>query len=271
MKKMLKNLRIADLQLFVTAARLKSLGRAAALHHLSQSGASTAIQRVETAFDQRLCTHERRQFALTHEGKLLIPRVEAWLKDLEERVASKEKQPIRVVTTHAIARIAIPAILPIEMIDLTLMRPDSAYGAVLKDEADLAFVLDNAAWKGVISTEIGKGRFQLFSSQKKALQGPILLPEDQMEVLAFQQRWLDLYQAPVAIKARLPSWSLIADICSTSNEIGFLPDFLAQNASLHPVSWQPPPSFYRILALYRHSADPFQKRIEQLIRQIPNL
>ena len=46
----LRDLRIADLDLFVTAAHLKNLGQAATLHHLSQSGASAAIQRVEAAF-----------------------------------------------------------------------------------------------------------------------------------------------------------------------------------------------------------------------------
>jgi DNA-binding transcriptional LysR family regulator len=72
MKKSLQSLRIADLELFITAARLKSLGRAAEIHHLSQSAASTAIKRVETAFEKPLCTHERRQFCLTAEGKLFL-------------------------------------------------------------------------------------------------------------------------------------------------------------------------------------------------------
>ena len=265
---MLSNLRIADLELFVTAARLKNLGQAAALHHLSQSAASTAIQRVEIAFGLSLCTHERRQFRLTQEGKLLLSRAEVWLKTLKETVASTDLQPIRLVTTHAIARVAIPAILPIETIDLKLMRPDIAYGAVLKDEADLALVLDNASWTGVIKTEIGKGKFQLFSTQKNAPESPVLLPEDRIEVLTLQQRWHELHHSSLPIKARLPSWSLIADICSSSKEIGFLPDFLAQSTPLYPVSWQPPVSPYRILALYRKSTDPFQKRIQHLIRAL---
>ncbi len=264
----MKDLRIADLELFITAAHLKSLGQAATLHHLSQSAASTAVQRVEAAFEERLCTHEKRQFRLTHEGKLLLPRAEAWLKMLRETVASKERQPIRLATTHAIARVAIAPILPIESIDLTLVRPDHAYGAVLRDEADLAIVLDNSPWKGVQVAELGKGKFQLYSSQKNATKGPVLLPEDQLEVLSLQQKWRALYQKPIPIKARLPSWSLIADICSNSKEIGFLPDFLAQNYSLYPVSWQPEPSSYRMLALYRKTSEPFQKRLQQLIVKI---
>ncbi len=261
----LRHLRIADLELFITAAHFKSLGKAASLHHLSQSAASAAIQRVEAAFDKQLCTHEKRQFALTKEGQQLLPRAEKWLRSLRETVAKEEALPIRIATTHAIARVAIPSILTEDSIELKLMRPDLAYGAVLRDDSDVALVLDNAPWEGVIATEIGKGSFQLYSKRKDATLSPVLLPEDQIEVLALQQRWMHIYNQPMLVKARLPSWSLIADICSTSEEVGFLPDFLAVQSKLHAVSWQPMPSKYRILALYRNNAKQFQVRLDKLI------
>jgi DNA-binding transcriptional LysR family regulator len=258
----LTDLRIADLELFITAAQLKNLGQAATFHHLSQSAASTAIQRVELALGLMLCLHERRQFQLTKEGKQFLPKAENWLKSLKEIILSQE-EPIQLATTHAIARVVIPTLLPRERIELKLMRPDTAYGSVLRGESDLALVLDNAAWKGVVAKEIGKGEFQLFSSQKDAPEAPVLLPEDQIEVLSFQQRWQQLKAAPLRIKARLPSWSLIADICSSSTEVGFLPDFLA--GSLHPVAWQPSASNYRMLALYQKGEGAFQRRIDQLL------
>lgn len=263
----LRNLRIADLELFITAAHLKNLGQAASLHHLSQSAASSAIQRVELAFGRFLCTHEKRQFRLTKEGQLLLPRAENWIKHLRDTVATQDPLPIRIVTTHAIARVAIPSILTIETVELKLMRPDSAYGAVLRDEADVALVLDNAPWEGVIATEVGKGSFQLYSAKFDTPQAAVLLPEDQIEVLTLQQRWHQVYSQPLLVKARLPSWSLIADICSTSTEVGFLPDFLAVQFKLHPVSWQPTPSRYRILALYRSNGDAFQQRLNNLLSQ----
>ncbi len=110
---LLRDLRIADLDLFIAAAHLKNLGRAAALHHLSQSAASVAIQRVEKAFGRPLCAHERRQFRLTKEGQLLLPRAESWLRHLRETIVTQEPLPIRLVTTHAIARVCFPAVLPI--------------------------------------------------------------------------------------------------------------------------------------------------------------
>ncbi len=261
----LRNLRIADLELFISAAHLKNLGKAAAMHHLSQSAASSAILRVEHAFARPLCTHEKRQFRLTQEGQLLLPRAENWVKQLRDTVATQDPLPIRIATTHAIARVAIPQILTAEKIELKLMRPDSAYGAAVRDEADIALVLDNAVWEGVIATEVGKGGFQLYSAKKDPPETSVLLPEDQIEVLTLQQKWQQIYDRPLLVKARLPSWSLIADICSTSNEVGFLPDFLAVQSKLHPVSWQPTPSRYRILALYRNHEGVFQERLNHLV------
>lgn len=266
-KRLLSNLRIADLNLFITAAHLKNLGQAASFHHLSQSAASAAIQRVEAAFGMPLCTHEKRKFTLTREGELFLPRAEHWLRQLHDTVIDKEPLPIRLATTHAIARVAILPILHIEKIELKLSRPDIAYAQVLRDEADIALVPDNAPWEGVIATEVGKGYFQLFSKKKDIKQVPVLLPEDQIEVLTLLQRWEQVYAKPLPIQARLPSWSLIADICSISQEVGFLPDFLAHQFGLHPVSWQPTPSKYRMLLLYRNNSEAFQERLKPLLQK----
>jgi len=261
----LKDLRMADLELFITAAHFQSLGKAASLHHLSQSAASAAIVRVEAALGLSLCEHERRQFRLTEEGKNLLPRLEAWVRDLSETVINQEPMPLRLATTHAIARVSIPAVWSLGQFDLKLMRPDYAYAAVLRDEADVALVLDNAPWEGVVSTEVGKGYFQLYSTEMETTPVPVLLPEDQIEVLTLQQRWQQVYGKPLPIKARLPSWSLIADLCAGSSEVGFLPDFLGQQVGLYPVSWQPVPSRYRMLALYRRTSEAFQQRLDPLL------
>ncbi len=264
----LKNLRIADVELFITAAHTKNLGKSAAFHHLSQSAASTAIQRVEAAFGISLCTHEKRQFRLTREGQILFPRIEGWVKQLRDLIISKDQIPIRLVTTHAIAQIAVPALLSIDNIEFKHMRPDHAYAAILYDEADIALVLDNAPWKGVVAAEIGRGDFQLYSKEKEVSIRPVLLPEDQMEVLSLQQSWLQAHGYSIPVKSRIPSWSLIANICSNSSEVGFLPDFLAKKLGLHPVLWQPATSQYRVLAIYRSAGKQAQERFDLLLREL---
>lgn len=262
----LKNLRIADLELFITAARLKSLGKAAKLHYLSQSAASAVIERVEFAFGRLLCKHEKRQFKLTKEGELLLPKAEAWLRDLKETVAKKEKAPLRVATTQALARVLIPSAIVLDKIELKLMRPDHAYRSLLQGESDVAICLDNALWEGVTAEELGITSFQLYSSNKNAKHDPVLIPEDQMEVLSFQQKWQEFHNAPLPIKSRLPSWSLIYDICKDSKEIGFLPCFLTLRSNLFPISDQPKASKYRILALYRNPEITIEKRLKALFK-----
>ncbi len=264
----LRNLRIADLELFITAAHMKNLGKSALFHHLSQSAASTAIRRVESAFGMSLCMHEKRQFELTREGHMLLPRVESWVKQIRDLIVSKDQIPIRLVTTHAIAQIAVPALISSDSIDFKHMRPDHAYAAILHGEADIALVLDNAPWKGVIAAEIGKGYFQLYSREAEATLRPVLLPEDQMEVLSLQQSWQQAHGYSLPVKSRIPSWSLIAHICSESDEIGFLPDFLAKKSGLHPVLWQPAASTYRVLAIYRNPGKHLHERFDQMLRTL---
>ncbi len=267
MNRLLSHLRIADLELFITAAHLRSLGKAAEYHHLSQSAASAAIIRVEAAFDRPLCLHEKRQFRLTPAGASLIPKAEAWLKQFREAVSIETPRTIRLVTTHAIARVAIPTLLASESLELTLMRPDLAYEAVLKDQADIALVLNNAPWDEVISVEVGNGAFQLYSTNPNIQLTPVILPENQLEVLNLMQKWEKIHQQPLPVKARIPSWSLIADICANSKEVGFLPEFLAKSNGLQPVKWQPKTFSYRILALHRPATDDFKTRLNKLIDQ----
>lgn len=264
----LKNLRVVDVELFITAARFKSLGKSASFYHLSQSAASTAIRRVEDAFGLTLCTHEKRQFALTRDGQILLPRLERWIKDLKDLVVSKDETPLRLATTHAIAQVALPTFLSTSKLDFRQMRPDQAYAEVLQDQADLALVLDNAPWNGVFATEIGAGHFQLYCKDPAVPLQPILLPEDQMEVLALQLSWKQTHGYRLPIKSRIPSWSLIAQICSTSPEVGFLPEFLAQKLGLHPVSWQPPPSPYRVLAIHKKISKALEPRFERILREL---
>ncbi len=263
----LKNLRVVDVELFITSARMNHLGKAATFHHLSQSAASTAICRVEAAFGSTLCTHEKRRFCLTREGQVLLPRLESWIKRLRELVVSQDQIPLRLVTTHAIAQIAAPAVLSLDLIDFQHMRPDRAYAAILQGRADIALVLDNAPWKGVLATELGCGHFRLYAKCPSAPLKSVLLPEEQIEVLALQQTWFDTHGYPLAVKSRIPSWSLIAQICAESEEIGFLPDFLARKFSLSPVPWQPALSSYRLLAIHRQD-EALQERFDRLIEAL---
>lgn len=270
MEMLLNHLRVADVELFIAAAQMKHLGKAAACHHLSQSAVSAAMLRVESVFGVPLCRHEKRQFRLTSEGEALLPLLEDWVKQLRTLISVKSHKPLRLVTTHAIAQVAVPAVLSMGMIDFRSMRPDHAYAAIIQGEADLALVLDNAPWKEVVAVEVSCGAFQLCAKKREGTVQSVLLPEDQMEVLALQQQWQHMHGTALPVKARIPSWSLIAQICAESNEVGFLPEFLAKKRGLHPVPWSCATSDYRVLAIYRSPEKGLQEKIDSLIELLRN-
>ncbi|MFZ4100036.1 MAG: LysR family transcriptional regulator [Chlamydiia bacterium] len=262
----LKHLRVADVELLLTAARLGNLGKAAALHHLSQSAASAAVLRVEAAFGLQLCHHARRQFELTDEGRLWTTRAEAWIRQLHQSVAPSGTPLLRLVLPHSLARLGVPAAWRVASpLQLELRRPDQACELVLRGEADVALVLDNAPWRGVQIEEICTGSFRLASRNPNAPVQPVLMPEEQPEGLALERLWLEARGSHLPIKARLPSWSLIADLCMTSDEVGFLPDFVRLGTCLEPVEWHPGPIPYRVLALVRRNLGRDPQWIEGLL------
>ncbi len=249
-KEHLRSLRLADLELFIIAAKLKNLSRAAESCHLSQSAASAAIQRVETGLGMELCLHKKKSFDLTTKGKSILPLLEEWLSKINQIVSIEPALHMRIATTHALGQVAVPSLLSLDTVRFLYMRPDQAYHAVIEGRAELALVLDNAIWKGLDTLTVGEGLFQIYAKQPRTTPSPILLPEDQLESMSLQQSWKTQYHSPLPVKSRIPSWSLIADICSRQNEAGFLPEFLGKHHKLKPVCWQPLPTRYKVLALY---------------------
>lgn len=77
-----------------------------------------------------------------------------------------------------------------------------------------------------------------------------------------------MHSYSIPVKSRIPSWSLIANICSKSDEVGFLPDFLAKKFDLQLVLWQPSTFQYRVLAIYRKPTEKMQDRIDFLLKKL---
>jgi hypothetical protein len=267
-KKFLKNIRIADLELFILASNLKNLGKAAKLSNLSQSAASIAVQRVESSFSIKLCNHQKRNFALTKIGEILLPKLEKWLNELKHIIKLENQFPIRFCTTHSIAQIIIPNILKIDNFEFEYLRPDQTYEKIINNTSDLGIVIDNFPLKKVETIEITKGKFQLYSKRKDVSIKKILISENQMEVLHLKQDWKDKYDSYLPIKSIIPSWSLIASICMSSDEVGFLPDFIAKKFNLYPISWNIGYYPYRLLAIYKNKNHFLKSRFIQIVNKL---
>ncbi len=226
--------------------------------------ASTAIH---TLGHLLYAAQEFRKFRLTTKEELFIsPCIETWMRCLSPP-PTETFPPIKIVTSHSIAKTILPLSIKLDTLELLLMEPSAAHRAIIKGTADIAIVLDSPSIsEGVFSTEIGKGYFQLYSLHTSPQPVPILIPDNSAETLPFLHKWRQTNSYPLNIKARFPNWALIADVCLYSNEVGLLPDFLATHTPLHPVSWQPIPSPYRLLVLHRKQNARMQQRIDTLIQ-----
>lgn len=97
---------LADLRIFVSAARLPTLGDVAQAMHVTPSAVSKALRRLEDSLGKPLFDRSARQLVLNASGTLLLPRAQALLALAEQARAD-------VQGDHAVidCRIAGPAIL----------------------------------------------------------------------------------------------------------------------------------------------------------------
>lgn len=97
---------LADLRIFVSAARLPTLGDVAQAMHVTPSAVSKALRRLEDSLGKPLFDRGARQLVLNASGTLLLPRAQALLALAEQARAD-------VQGDHAVidCRIAGPAIL----------------------------------------------------------------------------------------------------------------------------------------------------------------
>ena len=97
---------LADLRIFVSAARLPTLGDVAQAMHVTPSAVSKALRRLEDSLGKPLFDRSARQLVLNASGTLMLPRAQALLAMAEQARAD-------VQGDHAVidCRIAGPAIL----------------------------------------------------------------------------------------------------------------------------------------------------------------
>jgi DNA-binding transcriptional LysR family regulator len=82
------NVNFRQLEAFVQVARLGGFSRAAAQLHLTQSGLSILIRKLEEALDVRLFERTTRQVTLTAAGELMLPMADRLLADMQTLIAT---------------------------------------------------------------------------------------------------------------------------------------------------------------------------------------
>lgn len=133
---------LGDMELFVQAAELGSLTRAAVKLDLTQPGASRRIAALEESFGGRLFHRTGRGVRLTELGASVLPRVKRLLDDVERMVVDARDaagKPVGIVTLGVLPSVSRPFVSRLyrevrERFPSVRLQIDEAFGGLL-DEA----------------------------------------------------------------------------------------------------------------------------------------
>ena len=141
------------IKLFHDTAMMRSVSRAAAANHVSQSAASQAIHQLEAELGVALIDRRRRPLGLTEEGRLFSEWCETLLAGfsrLRERIASVRHEAggsVRVAALYSIGMYTLGdyirrflTLCPGTKLHLEYLPPRRIPETILSDEADLAIL-----------------------------------------------------------------------------------------------------------------------------------
>lgn len=272
-----QTLALADLRLFALAAERSSLAAAARALGLPKASATRGLQRLEAAVGRRLVQRGGGRFALTEEGRLLLPVATRALTDLDGAVEAirAEGAPLtgtlRIAAPYTYGRKVIGPLLPAFMAAHPGLAVSLALSSrpvdLLADEADIAIRIGVLGPSSLMARLLGRETFTLCAAPAYlAARGAPRRPE---ELAA--HRFLDLRTDATARQMELSSGRLTRRVAVSpvlrSNEpevvvqaalagagIGVVSQAMAARliarGDLVPVlpAWQPPPR--EVNALY---------------------
>ena len=143
----------ANLQTFITVAKLESFSQAAEQLYLTQPAISKRIAALESELDARLFDRIGRRVTLTEAGRTLLPRAQALLLEIEDsrrlisNLTGSVAGRLSLGTSHHIGLHRLPPVLrsytasyPEVELDLHFMDSEQACQAVLSGDLELGIV-----------------------------------------------------------------------------------------------------------------------------------
>lgn len=166
---------LEQLRIFVAAAELLSMTRAAERLHLTQPAISAAIGALEERYATRLFDRIGRRLALTEAGRLFLPEAVAVLdraasaRQILDDLSGLLRGEVRIAASQTVASFWLPARMarfvtsrPHIQLKLVVGNTSQAAARVLSGEADLAFV-EGDVDEDLLSVEtVGGDRIGLF-------------------------------------------------------------------------------------------------------------
>lgn len=166
---------LEQLRIFVTAAELLSMTRAAERLNLTQPAVSAAIAALEERYATRLFDRIGRRLALTEAGRLFMPEAVAVLgraasaRQVLDDLSGLLKGEVRIAASQTVASFWLPARMarfvtttPHIQLKLFVGNTSQAAARVLNGEADLAFVEGDVDEDLLAVEPVGGDRIGLF-------------------------------------------------------------------------------------------------------------
>jgi len=166
---------LEQLRIFVAAAELLSMTRAAEQLNLTQPAVSAAIAALEERYATRLFDRIGRRLALTEAGRLFMPQALAVLdraalaRQVLDDLSGLLKGEVRIAASQTVASFWLPARMarfvtatPHIQLKLFVGNTSQAAARVLNGEADLAFVEGDVEDDMLAVEPVGGDRIGLF-------------------------------------------------------------------------------------------------------------
>jgi LysR family transcriptional regulator, regulator for bpeEF and oprC len=170
----IEDVNLGDLRLFAKAAELSGLAAAARVLGLPKASATRQLQRLETVMGRRLIHRDGRRFALTEDGRLLLPYAARVLADIDESMQALRAHgapltgTLRIASPYTYGRKVIGpkiarfmALHPALTIALNL---SSSPVDLLRDEADVAIRIGATGSNNTIVRQLSRVTFVLCAS-----------------------------------------------------------------------------------------------------------
>lgn len=184
-----RNVELTDLRLLAKAAEMGSLARSARALGIEKAAATRRLQRLEKVLGCKLIHRQGGRFALTEEGRALLPHAQRGLNAIDDGFASITAPDaplsgaLRVAAPHTYGRRTISPLLfafaaqnPDLVVELKL---GSERVDLLADEADLAIRIGEIGSESLVARKLSVERFVLCASPAyMAAAPPLRTPGD---------------------------------------------------------------------------------------------
>lgn len=240
---------VNHLKFFFDAASLGSVSKAAKKNYVSQSAISQGIKNLESALQCQLLQHRKSRFALTEKGEKVFNEAKEIMQslfNLQHKIKVEVEEVIGKVyfgMSHSIALVYLPVIYRSARSLYPKLDLDVHFGESLQlkewvkqKKLEFAVVINNVPFQDVDYVTLAEGYFKLYTSphtNKNNHENGILVSDsNSSETRRLKKLYHETFADDMLIKAVLPSWEMVVKFLDQgSAELGFLPDFLAENLS----------------------------------------